>query len=185
MEPNAYEAGMHVINPDADPKAEKPKTKNYTDTADPNVKIGKYGVKITKADLDYANSHGYAWNNLDSYADYLGGWAHKLPVFKKEYPYYRTYPNGQISAGDMALLEAHDDPKINSILQRNIAGDGQIPQYGTDDSDVLKAYIKQLPAARQDNFGDNPVMDDQMIKTVKRGTTSAPVVPVQNLTIGN
>lgn len=184
MDPNAYESGMHVINPDADPKAATPKAANYTDTSDPNVKIGKYGVKITKSDLDYANSHGYAWQNLDSYADYLGGWAHKLPQFKKEYPYYRTYPSGQISAADMALLEAHDDPKLNDVLKRNIAGSGEIPQYGAEDSDVLKAYLKQLPAARQDKFGADPAMYDQMVNTIKKGTTSSPVVPVQNFIVG-
>lgn len=184
MDPNAYETGMHVINPDADPKAAKPKSVNYSDTKDPNVKIGKYGVKITKDDLDYANSHGYAWQNLDAYADYLGGWAHKLPVYKQSHPYYRTYPTGQISAADMALLEARDDPKVNAILQRNIAGQGEIPQYGEGDSDYLKALIKGHPVARQDNFGDDPEVYDKMVQTIKKGTTSAPVVPVQNFIVG-
>lgn len=120
------------------------KSPNYTDTQDPNVKIGKHGVKITQEDFENANKNGYAWKDLNAYADWLGGWAKKLPTFKKDYPYYRTYPNGKLSATDMALLEAKDDPKINAILQRNIAGEGQIPQYGENDSDYLKSAVKTL-----------------------------------------
>lgn len=127
----------------------QPVSTNYTNTPDPNVKIGKHGLRITKDDFENANKNGYAWKNLDAYADWLGGWAKKLPVVKAEHPYYRTYPSGQISAGDMALLEARDDPKVNAILQRNIAGKNEIPQYGENDSDYLKAIIKgSKPASK-------------------------------------
>jgi len=117
---------------------------NYTNTKDPNVKIGKHGLRITKQDFENANKNGYAWENLDAYADWLGGWAKKLPVQKATYPYHRTYPQGKIGAGDIALLEAKDDPQVNAILQRNIAGKNEIPLYGAEDSDYLRAMINTV-----------------------------------------
>lgn len=115
----------------------------YTKTKDPNTMIGRYGVKITKDDMDNANKNGMAWNNLDSFADWLGGWAHQVPDFKSVAPYYRTYPTGKIDGGDVALLMAKNDPSINKILQRNIAQDGDVPMFGADDSDLLKKIIQK------------------------------------------
>lgn len=115
---------------------------NYTDTNDPDVKVGKFGVKITKGDMDYANKHGMAWADLPTFADWLGGWAKQMPDFSTVKPYYRTYPKGTIDGQDVALLMSQNDPKINAMLNRNIAPDGEVPQFGPEDSDNLRTLIQ-------------------------------------------
>lgn len=128
------------IGPD-DPK----KTPNYTNTKDPNVKIGKHGVIITKQDFEQANSHGYAWKDLEAYADYVGGWAHPSPDIKPVSPYYRSYGGGpNINGGDIAILQAryNDNPQIQQILQRNIAKPGEVPMYGPSDADAIQQLIQ-------------------------------------------
>jgi hypothetical protein len=130
-------------DPNIDPNAGDPTdtSPRYTRTKDPNVMIGRYGVKITKDDMDNANKQGMSWDNLDHFADWLGGWAHQVPDFGQVQPYYRTYPSGKIDGGDIALLMAKNDPSINKILQRNLAKDGEVPMFSADDSDTLKSVI--------------------------------------------
>lgn len=117
---------------------------NYTPTKDPNVVIGKYGVPITMDDFKKANANGYAWVDFPAYANYVGGWAKPITDPVPIHPIYRVYggtPN--ISGGDVAILAAKDNPHINTILQRNIAKDGEVPMYSAQDADVIRALIQQ------------------------------------------
>src|ERR1700761_1440311 len=124
-----YEAALGPSDGGGDPRDNAP---TYTKTNDPNVMIGRYGVKITKDDLDQANKNGMAWQDLPAFADWLGGWAKKMPDFGNVSPYYRTYPQGKINGGDVALLMSKNDPQINTILQRNIAKPGEVPMFGAE-----------------------------------------------------
>jgi hypothetical protein len=114
---------------------------NYKRTADPNVFIGRHGIRITKKDMDDANKNGMAWTTMENFADWLGSWGKKVPDFKNLSPVYRTYPEGKIDGGDIAILMAKDDPSINKILARNIAKQGEAPMFGAEDSDSLRALI--------------------------------------------
>lgn len=118
-----------------------PPDKNYTTTADPNVVIGKHGARITRADFEHANKNGYAWKDFDAYANYVGSWA--KPIVDTQYaPMYRAYAQKEpINGIDIRMLAAKNDPKINAILQRNIAKPGEVPMFGADDSDVIKGLI--------------------------------------------
>lgn len=118
------------------------KARNYTPTKDPNVVIGKYGVPITMDEFKAANKNGYSWKDFDSYADFVGGYA-KKPGSVKIFPYYRTYAGQNIPGSDIVLLMGQGDPLINKILDRNVAGDGEIPQFSSEDSDILRAKIAQ------------------------------------------
>lgn len=129
-----------------DPDEKKPisptnPSPNFTYTKDPNVMIGKYGLKITPADMQNANDNGMDWKDLSEFAHWYGG--NKKPVdYDSVSPYYRTYPNGNIQGKDIAVLKAQGDPKIDEILNRNIAKPGEVPMYGPEDSDMIKALIK-------------------------------------------
>ncbi len=134
---------------------------NYTPTPDPKVVIGKHGATITYDDFVNANKNGYAWKDFPAYADYVGGWAKPLP---KESvpppPYYRHYPAGpNIPTAAIELLKARyaDDPKVGQLLQRNAAKPGEVPMYGPDDGDVIKALIAkeqvQAQASHDPNYG--------------------------------
>lgn len=115
---------------------------NFTPTKDPNVMMGKYGVPITRAQFEHANNNGYAWKDLNSYADYVGGWAKPINNPISISPYYRSYggqPN--INGTDVAILASKNDPKINEIITRNIAPVGQVPMYGSEDADTLRKLI--------------------------------------------
>lgn len=129
---------------------------NYKKTDDPNVVIGKHGVKITKADMDKANKSGMAWMSFDSYADWYGGWAKKVPD-QNTHPYYRTYPSGKIDAGDMELLMAKDDPAINDILKRNLVGAGEVPLFGENDSDMLRVKLNELKKQGNEGYLKQPL----------------------------
>jgi hypothetical protein len=117
---------------------------NYTPTKDPNVMMGKYGVPITMDQFNHANANGYAWKDFPSYADYVGGWAKPITDPIPIHPYYRAYggqPN--INGGDIAILAAKNDPKINQIITRNMAPAGQVPMYGSEDADIIRKLITQ------------------------------------------
>lgn len=137
------------------PTGDIPPSKNYTKTNDPNVVIGKYGVPITMDQFKHANANGYGWVDFDSYADYTGGWA--KPISQQATPpppYYRTYggtPN--LATGDVELLKAKyaDDPKVQTILNRNIAPQGQVPMYGVSDADLIRQLITKEKVAAQDS----------------------------------
>lgn len=118
-------------------------TTNFTTTKDPNVVIGKLGARITMDDFKHANANGYAWKDFPAYADWVGSWArgggNTMPIS----PYYRAYggtPN--ISGGDVAILAAKNNPQINTILQRNIAKAGEVPMYGPEDADAIRALVQ-------------------------------------------
>lgn len=111
---------------------------NFNFTKDPNVNIGKYGQPITKQDMDKANKLGMAWGNFNEFSHWFGG---SRDPFAGVSPVYRTYPNGQIKGGDIAMLKAKEDPKIDEIINRNIAKPGEVPMFGPEDSDLLKKLI--------------------------------------------
>lgn len=113
---------------------------NFTYTKDPGVNIGRYGVRITKDDMANANQRGMDWNNFNEFSHWYGA-SHKPVDFGSVSPYYRTYPNGKINGGDIAILKGKDDPKIDEILSRNIAKPGEVPMFGPEDSDLLKKLI--------------------------------------------
>lgn len=146
-----------------DPDEKKPisptnPSPNFTYTKDPNVVIGKYGLKITPDDMANANKNGMDWRNFSEFAHWYGG-NKKAVDYNDVAPYYRTYPNGQIDGRDIAVLKAQGDPKIDAILNRNIAKPGEVPLFGTDDSDLLK----QLVAAQK-----KPTVDYMsLVKSVK------------------
>jgi len=134
---------------------------NYTPTADPKVVIGKHGATITYDEFLNANKNGYAWRDFPAYADYVGGWAQAAPRENvPPPPYYRTgtgRPN--IPTADIALLKAryYDDPKISEILNRNSAPKGEVPMFGADDGDIVRALIAkekvQASASHDPNYG--------------------------------
>lgn len=115
---------------------------NFTYTKDPNVNIGKYGIRITKDDMENANKRGMGWNNFDEFSHWFGA-SHKPVDFEGISPVYRTYPNGQIKGADIAILKAKGDPKIDEILSRNIAKPGEVPLFGPEDSDLLNKLIAE------------------------------------------
>lgn len=124
---------------------------NFTYTKDPNVVIGKNGVKITTADMADADKNGMNWKgNFGEFAHWLGGFAHKPVDYGSVSPYYRTYPNGKINGADIAILKSKGDPKIDAVLSRNIAGPGEVPMYGPDDSDAIKGLV----AAHKSGMGN-------------------------------
>jgi hypothetical protein len=125
--------------------------KNYSATDDPNVYLGKNGVKITRQEFNNANKNGFAWNSFEDYADYVGGWAHNGSDFNIS-PYYRTYGGNNISGADIALLHAQNDPAINQILQRNIARPGEVPMYSQDDSDAINKLIARNKQANPQQY---------------------------------
>lgn len=114
---------------------------NFTYTKDPNVNVGKYGVKITREDMAKANKNGMAWGDFNEFSHWLGGFAHNAPDYENVSPYYRTYPGGKINGADIAVLKAKGDPQVNAILNRNIAGPGEVPMFGAEDSDALNQLI--------------------------------------------
>lgn len=132
-------------------------TPNYTPTKDPNVVIGKYGAPITYDEFVKANNNGYAWKDFPAYADYVGGWARpNKPLGLPPPPYYRTYGGGaNINSGDIAILQSRyaDEPKVQQILQRNIAKSGEVPMYGPEDSDVIRQLILQEKMAATKSYG--------------------------------
>lgn len=135
-----------------------PPSKNYKATDDPNVVIGKYGVKITKAEFEHANQNGYAWKDFPAYADYVGGWARPITNPVSVSPYYRHYGNGQnISGADIAILQAKysNDPQVQAILQRNIAKPGEVPMFSPQDGDAIKQLAtKEKVMATDSNSPD-------------------------------
>lgn len=148
-----------------DPDEKKPisptnPSPNFTYTKDPKVVIGKYGLKITPDDMANANKNGMDWRDFGEFAHWYGG-NRKAVDYNDVAPYYRTYPNGQIDGREIAILKAQGDPKIDAILNRNLAKPGEVPLFGTDDSD----HLKQLVAARK--VGGAPVDYMSLLKTVK------------------
>lgn len=127
---------------------------NYTTTDDPDVVIGKYGVPITKAEFEHANANGYAWKDLHAYADYVGGFAHPITNPVPIHPYYRHYGNGQnISGADVAIIQAkyNNDPKVQAILQRNIAKPEEVPMFSPQDGDIIKQLATKERVVSQDS----------------------------------
>lgn len=116
---------------------------NFSLTKDPNVVIGKNGVPITRAEFEYANKNGYAWNDFNAYADYVGNWAKPITKPLAVSPYYRQYGNNQkISGGDVAILAAKD-PNVAKILSRTISAKGEVPQLSAEDGDLIRAMINK------------------------------------------
>jgi hypothetical protein len=116
--------------------------KNFTETSDPNVVIGRHGARITRQDFETANKNGYAWKDFPAYADYIGSWAHPITEPTQFHPIYRAYAQKEpISGADIALLSAKNDPSINAMIKRNIAPQGQVPMFGSQDADNIKALI--------------------------------------------
>ncbi len=134
-------------------------TPNFTTTDDPNVVIGKKGAIIKYDDFVQANKNGYAWKDFPAYADYVGGWANKPPVDPTPPPpYYRHYPAGpNIPTAAIEMLKARyaDDPKVSQLLQRNAAKPGEVPMYGPDDGDVIKALIAKEQVQAQASHDPN------------------------------
>lgn len=127
---------------------------NYTTTDDPNVVVGKYGVPITKAEFEHANANGYAWKDFPSYADYIGGWAKPITNPVPIHPYYRHYGNGQnISGADVAIIQAkyNNDPKVQAVLNRNIAKPGEVPMFSPQDGDIIKQLATKERVTSQDS----------------------------------
>lgn len=128
-----------------DPKKPKkagptPDPINHTPTADPNVFIGKNGARITMDQFKANQAGQMPFTDFHQYANWIGGWdsPHPQPAI---HPYYRTYPQGKVSGMDVFNLYQQKDPKINAILDRNIAKPGEVPMYGPDDADMIKALI--------------------------------------------
>ena len=144
-------------------KAETPVYENFTTTKDPDTVIGKYGLTITKNDMDNANKHGMAWESFPEFAEWLGGFAHQAPDWASVAPYYKHHGNSQnIQGSDIALLMARNDPKINEILARGTAPKGQVPEFGPEDGDRLKSYIsyyKNQPSA--EDYANTVVKNQQ------------------------
>jgi hypothetical protein len=144
--------------------------KNYTKTSDPNVVIGRHGAKITMQDFEHANKNGYAWKDFDSYADYVGGWARPVTTPIPIANQYRAYGQKEpINGGDIAILAAKNDPKVNEIITRNIAKAGEVPMYGPDDADIIKALIaKEKLAAQGSHYPDNGIYNAMAIASKKQ-----------------
>lgn len=149
MKPSEIQAAIKLGKSFSDSPTEKsgdaPVSPNFTPTKDPNVVIGKYGAPITYDEFVKANKNGYAWKDFSAYADYVGGWARpNKPLAPPPPPYYRAYGGGEnINSGDVAILQTRyaDEPMVQQILQRNIAKTGEIPMFGADDADAIKALI--------------------------------------------
>lgn len=124
-----------------------PNQKNYTPTNDPNVFMGRNGYRITKQAFDQEQNDPKSlnWRSFDDYANWIGGWAHPDKPLPKVSPYYRTYPEGKINGGDILQLYMRRDPKIDAILGRNVAAPGEVPQYGPEDSDLIRQMIANPP----------------------------------------
>jgi len=121
-----------------------PISPNYTKTNDPDVVIGKHGARITRQEFEQANKNGYAWKDFDAYADYVGGWAHPLTNPIVFHQYYGHYGNGQNIPGlDVAIIQAkyQNDPRVQDILKRAVSRPGEVPVFGPDDGDYVKALI--------------------------------------------
>lgn len=78
----------------------------------------------------------------------IGNWGND---FTNTPPRYRLYPHGDIGDTEMTYLRSVNDPNLNIILNRNIAKQGEMPLYGAEDSDVIKAMLakRQLPSGQQ------------------------------------
>lgn len=129
--------------------------KNFTKTNDPNVYLGKKGALITRQEFEQANKNGYAWKTFEDYADYVGGWAGPVKPVTPAVPYYRAYAQKEpINGGDVAILMAKNNPAINKILARNIAPKGEVPMYGSEDADAIRALItKEKLTAQASHHG--------------------------------
>lgn len=117
---------------------------NYTVTKDPNVVMGKFGVPITHDDFVNANKNGYAWKDFPAYADYVGGWAKPIISQATPPPYYRAYGNlPNIPTADVEILRSKysDNPQVQQALNRNIAKPGEIPQFASQDADLINQLI--------------------------------------------
>lgn len=128
-----------ALAPDVDPAALV--GPNFVPTKDPNVVIGRNGVVITKAQYDQNQKSNLPFNSFADYAHWVGGWAHPEKPIPQIQPYYRTYPAGKISGGDIMQLYGRHDPKIDAVLERNMSKPGEVPQYGPEDSDTLRMLI--------------------------------------------
>lgn len=114
---------------------------NFQPTKDPNVVIGRNGVVITKAQYEQNQKSDMPFTSFEHYADWIGGWAHPDKPIPTIHPYYRTYPAGKISGGDIMQLYMKHDPQINAILDRNGGKPGEVPQYGPEDADLIRTLI--------------------------------------------
>ena len=121
---------------------------NYTPTKDPNVVIGKNGFVITRAQYDQNQKSDMPFTSFEHYADWIGGWAHPVKPVPHISPYYRTYPAGKISGGDILQLYRKNDPQINAILDRQVQNPGDVPLYGPEDSDTIRALIAKNNSAQ-------------------------------------
>lgn len=122
---------------------------NYVPTKDPNVLLGRNGVMITRAQFDQNQKSNMPFNDFNSYADWVGGWAHPQLPIPQISPYYRTYGGDNIKGQDIMQLYMKNDPTINKILDRNMAKPGDVPQYGADDGDSIRQLIAKNNADNQ------------------------------------
>ncbi len=123
--------------------------------------MGKYGVPITQQEFEQANKNGYAWKDLDAYADYVGGWAHPDTNQQPVSPYYRTYGGGpNINGGDVAILQARyaNVPQVQQALNRNVAKPGEVPLFGPQDADLIRALIAKEKATAANYQVTNPTI---------------------------
>lgn len=105
------------------------------------------GQVLTIDDFNRSAKGGFPFTSLQTMADYTNNWARKLPTDLKFSPYYRTYGGENLPGGDIAILHAkyYNNPQVMKILQRNISKPGEVPQYGPDDSDVIRKLIAAQP----------------------------------------
>jgi hypothetical protein len=112
----------------------------------PPIKL-KNGQLLTVDQFNTSAKNGMPFTSMNTMADYINGWARKLPPDLKFSPYYRTYGGQNIPGGDMAILHAkyYNNPQVMQILQRNIAKPGEVPMYSPEDSDVIKKLLSVQP----------------------------------------
>jgi hypothetical protein len=99
------------------------------------------GNVVTTAEWKKAASNGLPFKSLQDYANYLDGWAKPVAPIQPVQSYVRGATGPNINGTDIEALKAQNDPSVNAILNRNIAPQGQVPQYGADDTDAIKAMI--------------------------------------------
>jgi len=99
------------------------------------------GNVVTTAEWKKAAANGLPFKSLQDYADYVEQWAKPVAEIQPVQSYVRGASGPNINGTDIEALKAQNDPTVNAILGRNIAPQGQVPQYGADDTDAIRAMI--------------------------------------------
>lgn len=128
-----------------------PQTKpNFVKTNDPDVYMGANGVPITRTQFNQNQKSNMPFTSFETYADWVGGWAHPQRPIPDISPYYRAYGQGSnIPGSDILRLYLQRDPSIDAILSRNISKPGEVPEYGPQDSDNIRQLIAHLNTLQQ------------------------------------